>query len=377
VAVTFMTGFEAQAASADGITSLNGTAAYSTAQARTGVASIRCNPASGVTGYINASTATGWYHAAVYIATMPSVARYILGTNIREAVRLNTDGTLSYKDGNGAIVGTSATALTTNAWYWVGWRGPIGTTVPCLQINGVTEVTGSPAGATATAFFAGCLGTEASGIDIYIDDIIVDGAGFLAPSKVDIALPISDNTRTAVTAGAGGTTDLWDAVNNTPPAGLASASETNTSNIEYPASATESYIANLETYTTLGVASGDTVLAVQSVIRHGEDIATGTKNGVLGAVTNPTISDSLSFVFGTDGGAHGADSGGALWVTKFGTLTTSPSVTVGTSPTLAVTRVSEIRVGCVDFMGLLVAWTPGTAATRVPYYQPYPQLLAQ
>jgi hypothetical protein len=259
----------------------------------------------------------------------------------------------------------------------VGVRQVTGTTVVFLQIDGVDEVTGT---ATVSGFGSGVgfNNSEASAVDVYIDDIIVDSAGFLAPSNVDIAFPISDATVTGVTDANGATTNLWDAVNNAPPAGVASASEAANpkSCVHFTASVTDTYKANLETYTTLGVGASDTVLAVQSVIRHGEDIVTGTKNGTLGAVTNPTISDSLAFTFGGDAGAHGAEAG--LWLTKYGTLTTSPSVTVGTSPTLTVSRVSESRLGCVDFMGLIVAWTPAAVAASQPTYnEPYQQLVTQ
>lgn len=373
MAVIYVTGFEARQAATDALT-YTGTAAYSTAQARTGAASIRCNPASGASGYVTPTIGANpaFLHFGVYIATLPTVTRRIAGVNTHD-LRLTSTGTLEVYV-SGSLVGTSS-ALSTGTWYWIGFRmfATAGTPAPLLQIDGTTAVSGERT--SSYSYVVGPDGTEASAIDLYIDDIIADDAGFLAPSKVDLALPISDNARTAVVTGDGaGTTNLWDAVDATPPAGVASASETATTNIEYPASATESYTANLETYTTLGVVTGDTLLAVRSVIRHGEDINTGTKNGVLGAVSNPTISDALGFVFGTDGGAHGAESGANFWVTKFGTLTTSPSVTLGTSPTLIVSRVSETRVGCVDFMGLLVAWTP--AAARVPHTSPYPQLLA-
>jgi hypothetical protein len=190
-----------------------------------------------------------------------------------------------------------------------------------------------------------------------------------------MALPISDNTNTACTNGAGTTTNLWDAVNNTPPTGVVSASETATTNIKYPASATENYIANLETYSTLGIVSGDTVLAVQSVVQHGEDIVTGTKNlQNVGALTNPTVGGA-SVVAGADAGAHGTSP--SLWTTTRGTLTTSPSVTLGTSPTIQASRISEARVACIDFMGMVVAWTPGAVVANPPYVNPMPPLLAQ
>ena len=94
MAVTFGAGFEAQQAVTDGVTLL-GTSSYSLVQANTGVASIRCNPASGASGYFSAvgfnPTSLGF---AIYIATAPSVARRIVGQASDCALRLNADRTV-------------------------------------------------------------------------------------------------------------------------------------------------------------------------------------------------------------------------------------------------------------------------------------------
>ncbi len=370
--VTRMYGWEGRAATIDdptGAAGLTGTAAYSTVQARTGVASIRCNPASGASGNLIIST-TAYIHFGFYVVTLPSVARQIFGQAAGDGVYLNTNGTLAVKDA-GSTVGTSSAALVGGTWYWIGVRCSAGSGA-LLQIDGTTEVSGT---ATLSGSNVGPVGTEASAIDTYIDDIIIDDTGFLAPSKVDTAFPISDNTVTGVTDNNGVATNIWQCVDNAPPIGVASANEAANpkAGMHFPASTTCNYLANLETYTTLGVASGDTVLAVQSFVRQGEDIATGTKNlQNVGALTNPTVAGA-SVTAGSDGGAHGAETG--LWVTTVGTLTTRPSVTLGTSPTIRVSRTSESRLACADFMAMVVAWTPAPDVPRVPYFSPYPQLL--
>ena len=378
MAVVRCTGFEAGQFATDNLVgALTGTASYDTGTVRTGSRSIRCNPASGASGNLNVSVpARGFLHFGLRIATLPSLARVVCGTlNNGANVKLKADGTLEVFDG-ATSRGTSATALSTNTWYWIGVRTIAGTSVDLLQIDGVTAgVTGTTTDA-GNAGFIGLSSTEASAADIYIDDVIQDDAGFIAPSKVDMALPISDNTVTGVTDNNGVTTNIFDCVDNTPPAGVASANEAANpkAGMHFPASVTCNYLANLETYTTLGIGASDTVLAVQSIVRHGEDIATGTKNlQNVGALTNPTVAGA-SVTAGSDGGAHGAEAG--LWVTTFGTLTTSPSVTLGTSPTIRTSRTSETRVACLDFMGMVVAWTPAAAAERVPFYRPMTQLLA-
>ena len=382
MAVTFMSGFEGQAAAleSDGGASsgllFSGTTSFNTTNFRSGAASLRCNPASGASGFaqINGAAAKGFLHFGLRIATLPPLARVVMGTlNTGANLKINSDGTLEVFDGSTSR-GSSA-ALSTNTWYWIGFRETLGTSVALLQVDGVTAVTGTTA-ADISPSNIGFSGTEASAADIYIDDVIRDDSGFLQPSKVDTALPISDNTVTGVTDNNGVTTNIWQCVDNTPPTGVASANEAANpkTGMHFPASTTCNYLANLETYTTLGIGASDTVLAVRSVVRHGEDIATGTKNlQNMGALTNPTVAGA-SVTAGADGGAHGAEAG--LWVTNFGTVTASPSVTLGTSPTIRTSRTSESRVACVDFMGMVVAWTPAAAAANPPRSTQMTQLLA-
>lgn len=384
MAVIFACGFEAQQAQTDTGSSFTGTASYSTAQHRTGAASMRCNPASGVAGGGGGGDpSNAYHHFGFYVATLPSLERRIYGPiGIGGLnVRLTPTGTLTVYD-NTTLLGTSSAAFATPGWHWVGIRQATGTSVVFLQIDGLNEVTAT---ATITQWTSaiGFLTTEASAADVFVDDIVIDSAGFLASTNVDTAFPISDNTVTGVTDNNGVTTNIWDAVNNTPPVGVASANEAANpkTGMHYPSAVSCTYVANMETYTTLGVASASEVIAVQPVLRHGEDIATGTKNGALpGVSANPSLTESGTFVFGGDAGAHAAEVG--LWVTKFGTMRTVQTdpisfagITVGTSPTVTTTRLSESRVGCADFIGLIVVWTPVVA--RVPYVNPMPQLLAQ
>ena len=376
-----MTGFEARQLAADKITSQTGTTAtldYSTAQARTGAASFRIHPASGVAGFLTFPATSGYFHFSLYVAALPSVDRVIWGSTAAGTanIRLTNTGNLAYYIATTLLGTTNTTPFAATGWHWVGiydWGG-FGLS-DLLVVDGAVLINADPdSQLTVSTTVIGCSGTEATACDIYIDDVIVDSTNLLAPSKVDIALPISDNTVTGVTTNAGGTTNLWDCVNNTPPAGVASASEAAAGavSIKYPASATENYIANLETYTTLGIGGFDTILAVQPLVRHGEDSATGTKNlQNVGALTNPTYGGA-SAVAGLDGGAHGAESGANFWTVTSGFLA-SPSVTLNQSPTIQTSRISEARVACIDFMGMMVAWTP----TRVPKTSPYPQLLAQ
>lgn len=375
MAVTAVAGFEIATAGADGdVSTFTGTANYSTVQARTGARSVRCNPASGATGNftIAAAVTNSRIHFGLYIATLPSVARVIAGTTGSGQINLllNTDGTLAVRN-NVTTVGTSTTALATGAWYWIALELNNGVTGVLLRINDTDQISGT----NGTTFGAtlGCTGTEASAIDIYFDDLIVDSANYLNSSKVYLLTPISDNAvGTGWTNDAAGTTNLWDAVNNTPPVGIADT--TGSTGLHQIRNATNNasvnYDANLTTYTTAGVNPGDTILAVDPRCSTGAPVSTGAKQGTFGVVSNPTIANVALAAGGTSGAFWSGTAAGTFatgWKLSSGTFTTSPSVTLGTSPVLRITQVTgSTRIAMLCFMAMYVAWTPGARTPRNP-----------
>jgi hypothetical protein len=369
VAVTFATGFEARNDATDGM-GITGTAGYSTAQHRTGAASARCNPASGANGNFSQNVGTANYpHFGLYVASLPTVARSIAGWYLYLHLVLNTNGTIAVYNG-ATLIGTSSTALSTATWYWIGFRNVTGTSVSWLRINGVDAGVSGTATVTAANIYIGMTTTEASAIDLYFDDLVVDGAGFLASSKVGLAVPISDNAiGTGWVGGAGGTTNLYTGVDNKPPVGVADTG-TNTSQIRNATSAISNYDANLQTYTTVGVGASDTVIAVQPVIATAAPVTTSAKLGTVGLSSNPAITNIALGAGGTAGAFWSGLADGTYptgWKVSFGTLTTSPSVTLGSSPVMRVTQsTASTRIADVCFMGLVVAWTPagGTAWTQ-------------
>jgi hypothetical protein len=127
------------------------------------------------------------------------------------------------------------------------------------------------------------------------------------------------------------------------------------------------------------VAAGDTVLAVRNVIATAAPVTTSSKQGLIGNASNPAITTIALGAGGTAGAFWSGVAGGTFptgWKVSFGTLTTSPSVAVGTAPVMRVTQVtSSTRIAMVCFMGLLVAWTPGVPPPG-PHVSPYPQILA-
>jgi len=376
VAITYLTGFEGQAVGVDGIVTTTGTVAYSTAQKRTGAASLRINPATSANGYASFVSASfaGYVNFGFYVATLPIGERIIYGSNSSTYINatINSAGRIYLYEG-ATNIGSSSTLLTTNTWYWIGIRNIPGTSVVFLTINGKDEITGTATTASATGYL-GCSDSTANGaIDFYYDDLIIDDTGFLEPSKVGLLLPISDNARSTLwTGGSGGTTNLYDAVNNTPPVG--SATESNTTQIEHAGGAagtTDLYAADMTTYTTAGVNAGDSVIALQGIVSWGEDISTGTKLLSYSGVSNPSWTGESSIDVSTGHGSGAVttfSTGTDYWNERRSAIVTNPSVTLGTSPVMKVTRPETAsRVASVCFMGMYVAWTPAAAAGSFPY----------
>lgn len=337
-------------------------ASASSSVVRTGSYSLRINPASGVAGYWMPGVGANYVSFALRIATLPSVSRIIVGQNATNYLnlRLNSDGTLSLYNAS-TLLANGTTALSTGTWYHIWLRHLSGTSAPAVVIDGVTEITATWTASGSYTMF-GCTGTEASSLDLYIDDIVnTDNTSNGPFYKVIDLKPISDNTNTNWRKGGGTTTgtDFWEAVNNVPPAGLASASETDTTNVESASNTgTAQYIANLESYSTGGIVSGDTIAIVLPVIRHGEDISTGTKTGTVYCNSNPSGSGD-TFTAGADQGAHAGDNSSTTkYNGLFGTAISTPSVTLGTSPSIRVVKTdTTTRVLCVDYMALRVIYS--------------------
>lgn len=196
------------------------------------------------------------------------------------------------------------------------------------------------------------------------DDVGTDQISYPGEGKVVLLLPISDNQVGDWRGGAGGSSDLWEAINNTPPVGTAT--ETDTSQIESDSTdsaadgPTETYKANLTTYTSAGLIAGDVINAMYAVVCHGEDSATGTKNGSVQIISNPAEASPTTFVFGRDTGALGTWPTNWHWITpsSSATITYEPSVTLGTSPVLEIASTSATNAqGAVCFAGVYVDYT--------------------
>lgn len=354
---------------------------------RSGTYALKLNPPSGGSSrYDVYSIACAYIRYYVRVTALPtSLSRMLSGDlgSFNTFVNVSSTGALELYEGGSApytLIGTSTTKLTdTTKWYRIELRSGTASLAPILRIDGVDEITGT-AGSTLNAFPAFGPGvTEADTYTAYIDDVAGDDADWVGDSQIVLLRPTSDNASGGWTGGAGGTTNLWDAVDNLPAVGKATANQTNTTNIENAVSSTtDNCDFNLTTYTTAGVPSGSTILSVQAHCRHGEDVATGTKTGALQIVSNPAQSGEDAFTFGNDAGAA-VDEYSTTWKNTLGTMQASPSVTLGTAPVVRVgKRTATTRVVLIDAVGMYVEYVAAAAATSLlPPPQPMAHMIVR
>lgn len=297
--------------------------------------------------------------------TLPTTQRVIIGVDTTSVnIRWNTDGSLAIYSAAGTLIGTTTTTLTdVTRWYRVGFRTVAVTSGDLITIDGVVEVSGT----IATGLNA-AIGVGDANAGFYIfdaDDFVQDNTAWPDADKVLFLLPTSDNARNGWTGGVGGTTNLFNAVDNVPPIGTAT--ETDSTQIESATnSATDNYDANVQSYSTGGIVSGDTIKAVQAIAVHGEDISTGTKSGAVTVVSNPAQAAETTFTYGNDGGALGTWP--SVWITTYGALTLNPSVTLATSPVVRVgKRTATTRVVSCCLLGLYVDYVPAVTALGFPF----------
>ncbi len=360
---------------------------------RSGVASWKSDSGAGNTTALTQETFTFvdgrsyFFRSYVNAAAAPSAASTILGLGTSGAfglfARLRTDGAVELLV-SGAVQGSPSAVITDGSWHRIELKGVATATTTWtaseLLVDGVSVATwsGSIARNAQTAWGWG-MQSDPPGANkvIYTDDVALnDSTGaanttYPGSGKVVLLKPISDNARgTGWTGGAAGTTNLWDAVNNTPPLGVADTG-TDTSQIRNATSnASVSYDANMTTYTTAGVGASDTLNAIINWVATAAPVSTGAKQGLVGNASNPAVTTVALGTTGTSGafwaGAAGGTYGGG-WKWSPGTMTDAPSVTLGNSPVMRITQVtSSTRIADVCAMFIYADYTPFVASGRFP-----------
>jgi hypothetical protein len=382
-------GFEANDVTIDGIGGTTGTSLV-----RSGARAMTSVTANFVSTGVHGTTyyARAYYHWTAWPTSGTGSSLAFTGTNVIQ-IRVSTSGLLTCVPTAGTIPGSFQASL--NTWYRLELAGR--TSASASSTYGEWYVDGSSLGSSSTlnmtAVWAG-MGTQMglSGLTGAVDDVAYNDSngasqnGLPGAAKVVLLLPISDN---ALGTGwtndnlVNTTTNLWECVNNTPPIGIADTTSSTTSdqNRNATASANSNYDANLTTYTTAGIASGDTINVLDPIVATAAPVTTSAKQGTVGVSSNPVIANVALSATGTSGAFWAGATAGTYptgWKASHGTATYAPSVTLGSSPVLRITQVtSSTRIAMVCFMGLYVDYTPAPAAGQVPYISSMPQLLAQ
>lgn len=344
-----------------------GTIARDTTIKRSGASSFKCGSATSqqnsfevanITATVNQCFARCWF----YIATadgLPTADAKIMrfadsAALILCSVRLTTAGALQLWNDVGAVqIGSNSTAVPLDRWFCVEMAFTPGAGATCAlsaRFNFDQFATGASLTISNTALWrVGCGYTVAPGANkfIYVDDFAVNDVSGAAQNtwpgdgKIVYLFPVSDNARVGWVAGAAGTTNLFAAVDNIPPGGVALASATNTSQIKDLANnTTDAYTANMTDYLTAGVPSDATVTLVQPCIDCGQDSATATSFTFL-IVTNPAGGNNTGIGVTTIAGTwptgwHGSTT--ATGASRWGTALTTPTVTLSTQPTMRVVK---------------------------------------
>jgi len=290
---------------------------------------------------------------------------------------LNTNGTISLR-ASGTVIGSSA-AISPNTWYRLeskiivptGGGATSGTLE--LKIDGSVVATSSAcntgSSVTTTTHRWGHLNSGESQTTVYTDDIAFNDHtgsaqnGYPGAGNVSLLIPTSDNAagtgwEAPQTTGSD-TTNLYDAINNRPPVGVAH-SDVDANNLKYIFNAANlaggtwsDYRANCQTLNAAG--AGSTIALSQTYARLSCDSTTGTNDM---EIQGQTPSDTAATVTVETAGVAGTEPTG--WKSFRTAPTYSPSLTPTTVPVVEATKIltGSTRAHMVDAMGLMVEWTP-------------------
>ena len=304
--------------------------------------------------------------STVRVMTMETASVPLVGARLTAAGKLQ----LWNETGTPAQIGSdSAATIAVNTWYRI--------ELHCKTVTGASDTAGlrldgtEVASATGLALSdvntyqskTGWLDPPGASKTVLIDDGAVNNDldtqqnSYPGEGKVAYLYPTADSAIGANwVAGAGGTSNLWDALNATTPGGVAAGSATNTSQIKCTSGTSQDYDATLQTYTAAGVEGIVNVL--QARVAWGPAGATG-RTDAHKLVSNPAVTEETMSV-----GAAAVGSFGTNWVTKWGAAQYTPSVTLGTAPVMRVSRRDAAATDMhVCSMSIAVDYTPSATSS--------------
>jgi hypothetical protein len=323
---------------------------------------------------------TYFARAAVYVVSRPNagsgrrVITFADGTNILYNIILNPDGSFSLLPfSGGSVIGTSP-VVPLNTWCVLQLSSLInvvGGDNAEARLNGTTfasETNVARNTSVANFFAVGHVGSATDNMEVIIDDVAVNDDQGSAPentfpnwkNRIVMLRPVADSARGANWTAGGTTGALWEAVNNVPPQGVATANDSPTSQIRNEFSdATGNYDTQLRSYTEAGIATEDTIKLVQAAANIGSNDISAATNGALSIVSNPVQGGEDSINFSGASLVAGVYASG--WRTRRGGPFLSPgSITKSTRPVLRIgKRTATTRHAMCDMMGLYVEYEDG------------------
>lgn len=371
---------------AEGVTLAGTTLAFDTAVKRSGTHSYRFTSSAANTvfwAFTGATARRYWAQAYIYLPAasgLPGGNSRILAFQTAAAgalcsVNLTTGGKLQLLNQAGTQIGSdSAATLVADTWY----RVALGVEIAAgandfaeLQLDGVSVASTTTGAFSDTApgrLYWGWLDDPGTSEVLHVDDIVLnDDQGSVhndwpGQDKVVLLLPISDNTINNWRQVDGGSNDLWDALNNTPPVGLENSAGNDTSQMENTVSAANNpYLGNMSTYTTAGIVAGDTVTAIFAVAEASEDSTTGADTVDIAVDSNPAIAAvEFSCDFNDSTYPTGWNRGQTL-------IAENPTVALGTSPVARIEKnVATTRDHQCCLLAMYVSYTEAPTGGRGP-----------
>lgn len=367
-------GFEGGHRLVDGL-SVGGTPTYDSTDPITGDYSLACDGSGEYVAFPITESADRNFYARykMRVSALPTASCQIFTfldgiTPTLAAVTLRADGKFQIASTLSTVVVVPDQVYTLELRYL---KTAAGNVTAELRVDGVLAISVTQAqAALADGIRMGYISASGTIPILTIDDWAVnddqgadDNTWVGVDEKFALLLPAADSLRDATWLGAaGGTANLFEALNNLPPAGLSTTNGTDASQIESistGAAATDRYRPQLEAYNAK-LPAGASVEHVQAVTMFGSQTSTA-KPGSIKGVSSPALAKATA----NSSGAQGAFPTG--WVAIQTAIAVDPAVALTDQPVLEVERehaTTDRPSHCL--MGMMVGYIEGTPDVTPP-----------
>ena len=320
----------------------------------------------------------GYFRWDANPATTVNIIAFMTGTTgAFVSARLSSTGQVALWQDVGTVqqIGSATAVLALNTWHMIELSAKVGTGATddiALRVNGIiiasaTGITMSDTNIGQVRF--GWIGAPGTNRILDVDDVAMnDSTGteqnsWPGAAKIVFLRPISDAQVGSWVAGASTTVDLWNAIDNIPPVGVAApgtaTSQINSSTVNGAAG----YRANLQSYDAAGIPSTATIRVLQILTVVAEAATTGSKAQQQELISNPAVTpDAAQNITETAAGTFPTG-----WATfRTSSLYNPAGIVRSTSPVVEVRRTDTGgRSHTVCLMGLWVEYEEGAALTPI------------